>query len=211
MNLPVNLLEDAEVRNTSRVSRKFLIQLAVGMVVVVAVGWVGLLLWKQSSLGRQVRHLQAEYDEMKPRQERVNELLDNLRWHEDVMDELTGWQAATVAWHEELDALAQVVPTNMQFVSMEVTGSLQLRPSEQDQPTKFWRQYKIDLIGIAQGEDPDNTVLSFIKALPETENLQEHWESGKLHRIQNEVAGPNRDEVVGRRFELAVSFKEREW
>ena len=211
MNYQVNLLEEVEVRDTSRVSKKFMMILGVGALVAVLFLTVLITSWRLNSVEGKLAEVQAEIEELKPEFERALKVKEDLAWREKVFSELEGWQSASVDLDEFLNSMGMLVPENIQMIDLRFEGNLSVRAPLPDAPVQRVRKYNMQLSGKAVGEGADSAVLEFIRSLQDSKDFEGLLTSAKLQRMHNAGATLKDDGQVVRSFSIDCAMEERAW
>jgi Tfp pilus assembly protein PilN len=198
INLYINLLLESEARSASRVSRKFIIRLAIGLV-----GLSFLLLIIIVSAGAHFAHqqlLSAEQDkkQLKNAFRAVNELRQELAGLQELTNAIASWAQTRPDWPALLSGLQSVVPANIQLVRL--TASENIVPVDKV-PARVVTLY---LQGKAAGEHSETDVQELEKSLGEKPPFKGMIESARVIHFESAQNGAQGNM---RNFDIECRFK----
>jgi hypothetical protein len=167
---------------------------------------VGLLLtWQFYGFVRikgELKSAESQWQAMEPLERSARNLTVESRANENLLAELNGWKKSHVDWHSHLLQLFACVPANIQVQSLRISQAL---PLVNDKVPA--RQFTMDLVGRALGEDAETSVTGFKRALDSDAAL-----TNLIKKV--EVSKFGADTTVGaaktdRIFELRFGYRER--
>jgi hypothetical protein len=162
MNLRVDLILESEQRSASLLSLKLLIRIVAALVPLGLLFLVGSQVMEIVVINSEVRGLEAEWKKMGPREKRAWEQAYEYQLNLAVRNELNGWRNSRVNWHEQIVALMQEIPTNVQLQSLSVGHAFQL--IDDKVPARL---FSIDMKGKAFGTNAESSVRRIERRLTE--------------------------------------------
>lgn len=194
MSVRVNLLKDNEVRYYTAVSRSFAIRTGVIGLSLLLTLLAFLFILRVRSVHSGLEKCQAEWVKLEPRYEKYQSLKANYKVNEGLMNELSQWKQMKNEWDGPLFRLQTLVPSTIQFTSMELRSSFDARidrtkigkGDEAKEIIKVIpsRTYRMILRGIAEDKLADETVVQFVKTIRSESAMSSLWESVKLQSLE---------------------------
>lgn len=198
MNLHVNLIVDSEVRNSSRVSRNFLVKATVTSAAVLALVFV-VVVFVGSHFARQAMLFsEQERKQLDPVFRSVSDLRRQLAELQDMTNAITVWSRTRPDWPSLLAGLQSVVPANIQLTRMTVNENIN---QVDNTPARVVTLY---IQGRAAGEHADRDVQELEKSLKEKPPFNGFVEHAEVKQFE---AAKNEAQENLRVFDLECRFK----
>lgn len=203
MNLRVDLILESEQRSASLINLKALARIATVALPVLLVVLVLSSFWDMKKVLGELEMLQAQHDEIKPKQIEATELDEQFQVNRRTLEELQAWNHSRVLWHEQLLAFMREVPRTMQMQRFRVSEALHLL--EDNVPA---RVYTLSIEGKAIGEDAETNVQLLKRRLQQDPPLGDLTEEVKVSRFaQDPAKDAGRNDRI---FRIESSFVPRE-
>ena len=209
MSFQINLLEEEEVRDTSRVSRKFMMILGGAGFVAVLFASVLFTSWRLRSVEGELADQKSGIEDLKPAYERALKIKESLGWREDALSELESWRNSSVDVDVFLADVGGHVPENIQLLNMHFMGNLVRRPARAELAAGVFREYQLKLSGQAVGEGADSDVLEYIRDLQEDESFKELLTTSRLQSMRS-ASKSGADQAI-RAFSIVCDMEARLW
>jgi hypothetical protein len=204
MNYPrVNLLKKSEQRYQGAVSRRFMLISSVITPVLFIAILSGVKLIQFAGVQSDLESSREIWAELKPRLALHQEEQRCLNGNQKILELIGGWRSTQVSQYGLMSEIQSAVPANIQLNRL----SIRSEPSTSvyREVEEFKLEYKLSLQGVSQGNQAEDTVIGFRKALLDTELMRATFDSVKLTSMRKQagVAGQNL-----REFMLEGSTKE---
>ena len=209
MSYQVNLLDEGEVRDTSRVSQKFIAIMGGGALVALMFFTVLFISWRLNSVEAKLSDTQDYIEDMKPAYDRVMKTDAELKRRTAAFDELEGWKNTSIDLVDCIQAVGREVPDSIQLIDLKLSGKLKSSSASSKATATRLRGYSLKISGKSEGERADSSVLDFIRTLQEVESLKTYLESAKLDSMRN--TGANNESGSIRAFSITCAMEDKPW
>ncbi|NCC52117.1 MAG: hypothetical protein EOM20_12990 [Spartobacteria bacterium] len=210
MSLRINLLQDEEIRHAGMLGEAFLLRIVVIVVVCLLGLGIALSMLHANSIRREMDGLQRLYQQKDPIYQEVRAMQADIAENEGIRSEMEGWRTSSPDWGAYLMDVQKLVPDSIQMVRLSLRGEINM-PRTKGSTSKAvlpYREYRMTVDGISQGELADEVVIKFVRDLKEAPGLSEFLDAVTLQRIEKEKLG-GRDAVDMQRRTFAIQAVSR--
>lgn len=238
MSVRVNLMVAEEFRTASAMSASFSPRVLAITGGAIAVTLLALGTVHYRSIRNGYEQAKARHAIVEPRFQEATRLQASRDHNRQIHSELDRWSTSGVHWADPLEALAGLVPANMQFTRLTIESTIEkprilpapaptkeegkekgkgkdkgkaqaeVQEAKAPPPPPSMRRYTIRIDGSASGELSDQTVVDFVKTLRESAAFADWIESVQLQGLQKS-ATPNAG-AEDRVFRIDLRTKTRE-
>ena len=199
ISLHINLLLDAERRNSSRVSRRFIIYITTGLaaflfLVVILISYRGAYSTRQ-----QLRFAEEEKKQLEPVYKSIIILRQELGELQSLTNALMGWAQSRPDWPRLLFSLQTMVPPDIQLTRLNINETVSLADNL---PLRVITLY---LRGKATGAHPERDVQQLERDLKEKAPFGDIMEAAQVKQFE---AAKDQGQENVRIFELECRLKE---
>ncbi len=146
MKYQVNLFSPEELRSGAPVSKKFLIRLAVAVVIGLFVLGIAALVASVKLKQSNLQELKAQWATLSKNRQKVEDIEKDQKKIAPLASDAEGWRISRFDWSAAFADLPAMVPETMQLTRLDVRGECDATPS---------RRFTMTLDGTVGGEFPE--------------------------------------------------------
>lgn len=159
MNLRVDLILPAEQRSGSRITLAGLGRVASVTVPLILLVLASSAAMRSRALHRDLDRVSAEWQQTEPRFKAALHLKEEILRRRAVLNEIEAWRKARVTWHQQLSAMQEIVPAEIQLTELKIDDMIQ---TVSNKPV---RVFKLQLRGRTGGPESEQHVSRLRSAL----------------------------------------------
>ena len=205
MNLRVDLILPTEQRSASVINVKSLVRIATIVVPTILGLLIALAVMNMIRISSELRNLESQWKEAKPRKEAAAALRKELAGNQDLEKKLTGWTNSRLNWHEQLRGIQKEIPAELQIqlAALTIGSSMVLVDKVPG------RAASLTLKGVAFGENTEANVQKLKASLQQSTTLAAHIGAVEVTRFDaSKAAGANK---LDRFFQIDAPYKPRKF
>lgn len=202
MNIQVNLLKSGEVRSASMVSVKTYILIASLVIPLVFVFMLGMAWMRYSDRASTLAVLEHQWEDAQRNQRVAAGLQREVQEIRAIHQAVYGWHTSRGPWDEFLPALQEVVPEEIQLLTLQMRSSPEPAPGGE-----LIQSFRVTLSGRCVGPDADERVEMLRYALTSMYPFDEWTDRARVTAFAEDTApgaGP-----LDRVFQIEVIFQPR--
>ena len=204
MNIQVSLLKSTEVRSASMVSVKTYILIAALVIPLVLIFVLGMAWMRYSDRANTLAVLEHQWEDAQRNQRVAAALLREVEEIQSIHQAVYGWHTSRGPWAKFLQALPDVVPAEIQLLSLQMRATPEAPPGGE-----LIQSFRVTLTGRCVGPDADERVEMLRYALASMAPFDEWTERARVSSFAEDTgagAGP-----LDRVFQIDVYFQPRSY
>ena len=212
MSVRVNLLRPEEIRLQTAVSRSFLVKGGITLAVAAVVSGLIFGGFQYHRTRTAQKQMSARWVVLKPQFEEGKKIWEEYNANEELLGELEAWTTSRLNWLGPLESLQQMVPANLQFTRLAISGDVKISSTESRTKNKSGtpvRLFSMRLEGQAVGTLSDQDVISFVDKIRGSDQFSPWVASVKLQGMQLSKFQFDDSEEGVRVFRIHANSKER--